>query len=109
MWTNWLAMAPLWRRCSSLPHGTMTVPGRMAPPTLHCTPQPHRPAATVRCGIPADGRLIDLRLIARPWRDDVALAAAPRLEQDLGGWRPRGGPTDSRVMPIHPPGHERLP
>ena len=29
-------------------------------------------------------------LVARPWRDNVALAAAAALEQALGGWRREG-------------------
>ena len=45
-------------------------------------------AATVRCGASAEGLPIDVQLVARPWRDDMALAAALRLEQELGGWRP---------------------
>jgi hypothetical protein len=27
-------------------------------------------------------------VVARPWRDDVALAAALVIEQSLGGWQP---------------------
>ena len=46
------------------------------------------PAATVRCGTSPEGLPIDVQLVARPWRDDLALAAALRLEQELGGWRP---------------------
>jgi amidase len=46
------------------------------------------PAATVRCGTSADGLPIGMQLTARPWRDDVALAAAGALETALGGWRP---------------------
>ena len=70
-------------------HGTMNVPGQIDP-TSFTTPHSLTgwPAATVRCGTSADGLPIDVQLVARPWRDDVALAAALRLEQDLGGWRP---------------------
>jgi amidase len=46
------------------------------------------PAATVRCGTSADGLPIGLQLVANPWRDDLALAAAAALEAALGGWRP---------------------
>jgi amidase len=46
------------------------------------------PAATVRCGSSAEGLPIGVQLVARPWRDDVALAAAGALERALGGWRP---------------------
>jgi amidase len=46
------------------------------------------PAATVRCGSSPEGLPIGVQLVARPWRDDVALAAAETLERALGGWRP---------------------
>jgi amidase len=73
------------------PHGTMNVPGQIDP-TSFTTPHSLTgwPAATVRCGTSADSLPIDVQLVARPWRDDVALAAALRLEHDLGGWRPPG-------------------
>lgn len=46
------------------------------------------PAATVRCGESADGLPIGVQVVARPWRDDVALAVAGVLEQSMGGWKP---------------------
>jgi len=46
------------------------------------------PAAVVRCGESASGLPIDVQIAARPWREDVALAIARRLEQELGGWKP---------------------
>jgi amidase len=46
------------------------------------------PAAVVRAGITADGLPIGVQLVARPWRDDVALAAARLVEQHCGGWQP---------------------
>ena len=71
------------------PHGTMNVAGEMDP-TSFTTPHSLTgwPAATVRCGTSPEGLPIGVQLVARPWRDDVALAAALRLEQELGGWRP---------------------
>ena len=48
------------------------------------------PAAVVRCGTSADGMPIGVQVVARPWRDNVALAAAAALEQALGGWRREG-------------------
>ena len=45
------------------------------------------PAATVRCGTSPEGLPIGVQLVARPWRDDVALAAALHLERELGGFR----------------------
>jgi len=36
----------------------------------------------------ADGGLpIGVQIVARPWRDDVALAVAAWLEQRFGGWQ----------------------
>jgi amidase len=75
------------------PHGTMNVPGELDP-TSFTTPASLTgwPAATVRCGTAPDGLPIGVQLVARPWRDDVALAAALHLERELGGWRaPAGG------------------
>jgi amidase len=71
------------------PHGTMNPPGEIDP-TSFTTPHSLTgwPAATVRCGTSADGLPIDVQLIAKPWRDEVALAAASRLERELGGWGP---------------------
>jgi len=44
----------------------------------------------VRCGTAADGMPIGVQVVARPWRDDVALAAAGVLERALGGWQRAG-------------------
>jgi amidase len=46
------------------------------------------PAATVRCGTSEDGLPIGVQLAARPWRDEIALAAALALELALGGYQP---------------------
>jgi amidase len=45
------------------------------------------PAAVVRCGESSVGLPIAVQIVARPWREDVALAIAARLEQALGGWK----------------------
>ena len=70
-------------------HGDMNRPGEIDP-TSYTTPHSLTgwPAATVRCGSSPEGLPIDVQLVARPWRDDVALAAALRLERELGGWKP---------------------
>jgi hypothetical protein len=47
----------------------------------------------VRCGTSRGGLPIGVQLVAGPWRDDVALAAALRLEHDLGGWQAPAGLT----------------
>jgi amidase len=46
------------------------------------------PCAVVRCGTSPDGMPIGVQVVARPWRDDVALAVAAELERALGGWQP---------------------
>ncbi len=45
------------------------------------------PSATVRVGTAADGMPIGVQVAARPWREDVALAAVQHLETAFGGWR----------------------
>ncbi|MDA1188691.1 MAG: amidase family protein, partial [Chloroflexi bacterium] len=45
------------------------------------------PVAVVRCGTSPEGLPIGVQIAARPWRDDVALAAAAQLEAALGGWQ----------------------
>jgi amidase len=49
------------------------------------------PAAVVRCGENSEGLPINLQVAAHPWREDVALAVALRLEHLFGGWRPPAG------------------
>jgi len=45
------------------------------------------PCAVVRAGTSPDGLPIDVQVVARPWREDVALSAAGRIEMILGGWK----------------------
>lgn len=45
------------------------------------------PAAVVRGGTSPEGLPIGVQIVARPWREDVALAVAHYLEKALGGWR----------------------
>jgi amidase len=45
------------------------------------------PAAVVRAGTSRDGLPIDVQIVARPWREDVALAVAARIEKSLGGYQ----------------------
>jgi Asp-tRNA(Asn)/Glu-tRNA(Gln) amidotransferase A subunit family amidase len=58
-------------------------------PTSRTTPRSLTgwPAATVRAGTSSEGSPIDVQLVARPWRDDVAPAAALRVEFELGSGR----------------------
>jgi amidase len=45
------------------------------------------PCASVRCSTSGDGLPIGAQIVARPWREDVALAAAMAVETALGGWQ----------------------
>ena len=45
------------------------------------------PAVVVRGGTSPDGLPIGVQLVARPWREDVALAAARVVEAASGGWQ----------------------
>jgi len=45
------------------------------------------PGAVVRGGTSPEGLPIGVQVVARPWREDVALAVAQHLEQALGGWQ----------------------
>jgi amidase len=45
------------------------------------------PAAAVRCGESANGLPIAVQVVARPFREDIALGVAKRLEEALGGWK----------------------
>ena len=46
------------------------------------------PAAVVRAGTSDEGLPIGVQLVAHPWREDVALAAARIVESATGGWQP---------------------
>ena len=46
------------------------------------------PGVVVRCGESNDGLPIAVQGAAAPWREDVALRVALRLEEAFGGWRP---------------------
>jgi len=45
------------------------------------------PGVVVRCGESSSGLPIAVQIVAKPWREDVALAIAARLEQAMGGWK----------------------
>ncbi len=46
------------------------------------------PGAVVRCGVSPEGLPIGVQVVARPAREEVALALAKRLESALGGFTP---------------------
>jgi amidase len=45
------------------------------------------PAAVVRAGTSPEGLPIGVQIVARPWREDVALAVAAKIERALGGYQ----------------------
>jgi len=45
------------------------------------------PAAVVRGGTTDKGLPMGVQVVARPWREDVALAIAQVLQDELGGWK----------------------
>jgi amidase len=45
------------------------------------------PCVVVRAGTSPEGLPIGVQIVARPWREDVALAVAQRVEVVLGGWQ----------------------
>ena len=45
------------------------------------------PAVVIRGGATQEGIPIGVQVVARPWREDVALALALHLEKVFGGWR----------------------
>ena len=45
------------------------------------------PGAVVRAGTSPEGLPIGVQIVARPWREDVALAVAQHLETVFGGWQ----------------------
>lgn len=46
------------------------------------------PAAVVRCGSTSTGLPIGVQIAAAPWREDIVLTVARRLEEIFGGWLP---------------------
>jgi amidase len=46
------------------------------------------PGAVVRCGESTSGLPIGVQIVARPWREDITLAVAGKLEEMFGGWKP---------------------
>jgi amidase len=69
----------------ALPHGALQqkVAAFSYTITYNLTGQP---VVVVRAGTSPDGLPIGVQLIARPWREDVALALATHLEQALGSF-----------------------
>jgi amidase len=91
---------------AALPHGTSidegTFQGFSYTMTYNLTGWP---AAVVRCGQTATGLPIGVQVAAHPWREDVALRIAGRLEELFGGWQPSPHITmagdHSSTIPVH--------
>ena len=70
----------------AVPHG-----GSMKPGYGDTYNEPHNisgwPAAVVRGGTSPEGLPIGVQIVAKPWREDVALAGAVVIEKALGGWK----------------------
>ena len=45
------------------------------------------PGTVVRAGTSDDGLPLGIQVVAGPWREDISLALAQRIEDALGGWR----------------------
>jgi amidase len=45
------------------------------------------PALVVRAGTSPEGLPLGLQIVARPWREDVAIAVAAEMEKRFGGWK----------------------
>lgn len=45
------------------------------------------PSVAIRAGTSSEGLPIGVQIVARPWREDVALAVARYIEAALGGWQ----------------------
>ena len=46
------------------------------------------PSVVIRGGASPENLPIGVQVVARPWREDMALAVASHLEAVLGGWKP---------------------
>jgi amidase len=73
---------------AALPHGELTSPDRSPAfsysQTYNLTGWP---SVVVRAGTSGEGLPIGVQVVTRPWREDVALAVAKRIEEALGGWQ----------------------
>ncbi|MBI5283724.1 MAG: amidase [Chloroflexi bacterium] len=65
------------------PHGPVPVENWLYTLPYSLTGQP---VAVVRAGTSAEGLPIGVQVVARSWRDDIALAAAAVVERALGPW-----------------------
>ncbi|MDX1382827.1 MAG: amidase family protein, partial [Thermoanaerobaculia bacterium] len=72
----------------AFPHGGLAEPGALTAFSYTVTYNlTGWPGAVVPCGTSDEGLPIGVQIVARPWREDVALAVAAALEAELGGYR----------------------
>ena len=72
---------------TALPHATSIEPGQFAGFSFTMAWNVAGwPAAVVNCGMSEDGLPIGVQIVAPPWREDLALAVALRVEKIFGGW-----------------------
>jgi amidase len=69
-------------------HGTREAPAHMDFSYTMAYNLTGWPSAVVRAGTSPQGLPIGVQVVARPWREDVALAVAQHIETALGGWQP---------------------
>ena len=72
---------------TALAHGASTAEGMGGAGYLMTYNLTGWPGAVVRGGTSVDGLPIGVQLVAHPWQDHVALAAAMEVERALGGWQ----------------------
>jgi hypothetical protein len=75
------------RDLSRTPPSTCTLCFVEWPPDDHMILQRNQDYGGVWSRCPG-GLPIGMQVVAHPWREDVALAVAERVEKVLGGWRP---------------------
>jgi amidase len=87
--------------CAAVPHGTSiedeTFKGFSYTMTHNLTGWP---AAVVRCGETSTGLPIGVQIAGAPWREDIVLGVALRLEKIFGGWKE---PPERRLQPTRLP------
>ena len=75
--------------CPAAPH--VPPEHRSLPPEDYVYTLPYSltgyPVAILRAGTSAEGLPVGVQVVARPWHDHVAIAAASVIEQATGGWQ----------------------
>ena len=80
-----LRRAPLPDRCRSGPNHRREAPQTTSYRNLFNLTG--WPALVVRAGTSPEGLPLGLQIVARPWREDVAIAVGAEMEKRFGGWK----------------------